>query len=162
SLAAGLAAEMARRWRQGERPAAEELLAAHPHLAADADAVVRLVYEELCLRQELGEPADPDALLARFPRWRPQLQVLLECHELLAAARPAPAFPEAGERLGEFRLVRELGRGASGRVFLAAQPALGGRLVVLKLVPRDAHEHLNLARLQHTHVVPLYAAYEFA
>ena len=79
SPAAGLAAEMARRWRQGERPPAEEFLAAHPHLADDPDAVVRLVYEELCLRQELGEPADPDALLARFPRWRPQLAVLLEC-----------------------------------------------------------------------------------
>src|SRR4051812_46948460 len=145
SLAAGLAAEMARRWRQGERPPAEEFLSAHPPLADDPDAVVRLVYEELCLRQELGDPADPEALLARFPRWRAQLEVLLECHDLLDADRAAPLFPEAGERLGEFRLVRELGRGAVGRVFLAAQPSLAGRLVVLKLVPLDAQEHLNLA-----------------
>src|SRR5262249_30537180 len=36
--------------------------------------------------------------------------------------------------------------------------SLGDRPVVLKLTPCEAHEHLSLARLQHTHIVPLYSA----
>src|SRR5262249_56034203 len=47
-------------------------------------------------------------------------------------------------------------RGAQGRVFLASQLSLGDRPVVLKLTPCEAHEHLSLARLQNTHIVPLY------
>ena len=50
--------------------------------------------------------------------------------------RRARSFPEAGESLGDFRLLAELGRGAHGRVFLATQAALADRPVVLKLTPR--------------------------
>src|SRR5207244_12851253 len=56
----------------------------------------------------------------------------------------------------DFLLLAELGRGVHGRVFLASQPSLADRPVVLKLTPCDASEHLSLARLQHTHIVPLY------
>src|SRR5439155_24824652 len=66
-------------------------------------------------------------------------------------------FPAAGETLGDFLLLAELGRGAQGPVFLASQLSLGDRPVVLKLTPCDASEHLSLARLQHTHIVPLYS-----
>ncbi len=72
----------------------------------------------------------------------------------------APArvvFPQVGELLAGFRLLAELGRGAAGRVFLAAQPSLGDRPVVLKVTPRGREEHLSLARLQHTNIVPLYS-----
>jgi serine/threonine protein kinase/Tfp pilus assembly protein PilF len=69
----------------------------------------------------------------------------------------APQFPTIGETLGDFRLLAELGRGAQGRVFLAAQLSLADRPVVLKLSPCTGGEHLALARLQHTHIVPLYA-----
>src|SRR5262249_26536425 len=58
-------------------------------------------------------------------------------------------------------LESELGRGASGRVFLATQPALADRPVVLKLVPLLGREHLSLARIQHTHVVPLFSVQDF-
>ena len=66
-----------------------------------------------------------------------------------------PRFPEAGEVLAGFRLLAELGRGAEGRVFLASQPELSDRPVVLKVTPLRGGEHRSLARLQHTHVVPL-------
>jgi serine/threonine protein kinase/Tfp pilus assembly protein PilF len=60
-----------------------------------------------------------------------------------------------GETFRGFRLLAELGRGGQGSVFLATQPALANRPVVLKLTARDGGEHLSLARLQHTHIVPL-------
>jgi serine/threonine protein kinase/Tfp pilus assembly protein PilF len=70
----------------------------------------------------------------------------------------APRFPTVGDKLGEFRLLAEMGRGARGRVYLATQPALADRRVVLKVTPRSGREHVALARLQHTNIVPLYWA----
>src|SRR5262249_30760872 len=93
----------------------------------------------------------------RFPRWRAQLELLLECQRLLQPKQPAGAPPEVGETLGEFRLVAELGRGASGPVFLGFQGSLAAGPVVLKLITSAHEEHLTLARLQHMNIVPLYS-----
>jgi Tfp pilus assembly protein PilF len=159
ALAERLAEDMAQRWQRGQRPPAEEYLARHPELALAPEAALELISEEVGLRLEAGLGADD--LEHRFPHWRRQVRALLECHEALAAgARPA-SFPGPGEALGDFELLGELGRGAHARVFLARQPSLAGRLVVLKLGPRAGREHLSLARLQHTHVVPLYSALDF-
>jgi serine/threonine protein kinase/Tfp pilus assembly protein PilF len=156
SLVGRLADDLARRWRAGERPLVEEYLRRYPALAADPKAAAELIYEELCLRQECGAEGTAEEFLARFPQWRPQLEVLVQCHDFLQPAA-APEFPAAGATFGEFHLLAELGRGAHGRVFLATQAALADRPVVLKLVPRSGQEHLALARLQHTHIVPLFS-----
>jgi serine/threonine protein kinase len=55
-------------------------------------------------------------------------------------------------------VLAELGRGAQGRVYLATQPALADRPVVLKLTSCNGREHLALAQLQHMGIVPLYFA----
>src|SRR5262249_11707984 len=69
-----------------------------------------------------------------------------------------PVFPRIGDVWGDCYVLAELGRGAHGRVFLASQPALADRPVVLKLTPCRGREHLSLARLQHTGIVPLFFA----
>lgn len=153
-----LADELARRWANGERPLAEEFLADDPELAARADAALDIVYEEMCQRPP-SEALDDDRWFARFPTWRAELEMLLACHRLLEGAA-GPRFPEAGEKLGEFLLTAELGRGLHGCVYLARQPALADRPVVLKVTPLTGQEHLALARLQHTHIVPLYGVYD--
>jgi serine/threonine protein kinase/Tfp pilus assembly protein PilF len=156
-----LAEEMAQRWQSGERPMAEEYLARHPNLWDEPEGALELVYEELALRQEQGEVVAAEELLDRFPQWRRQVQALLACHQLLVPRLGAPRFPEVGEDLGEFHLLAELGRGGQGRAYLAEQRALANRMVVLKCGPLLGHEHLSLARLQHTHVVPLYSVHDF-
>ncbi|HVC98043.1 MAG TPA: tetratricopeptide repeat protein [Pirellulales bacterium] len=160
ALVEALIVELNERWALGERPRAEELLARHPELAGRPEAAVELIYEEICLRQQHTTAPTPSELFSRFPQWRAQLELLLDCHRLLEES-PAPSFPRAGETLGEFQLLTELGRGARGRVFLARQPALADRAVVLKLAAADGQEHLSLARLQHTHIVPLYGVQDF-
>jgi serine/threonine protein kinase/tetratricopeptide (TPR) repeat protein len=155
-LADHLAAEMGQRWRRGERPVVEDYLELHPELREKPEAAFHLICEELCLREEHGATVDTAAVVQRFPQWAAQLQVVLACRELFQPA-VAPTFPQVGESFGEYRILAELGRGAVGRVYLAAQPALADRTVVVKLTPCDGHEHLSLARLQHTHIVPLYA-----
>jgi eukaryotic-like serine/threonine-protein kinase len=159
---ARLAEEMATAWKRGERPRAEEILERNPGLR-DVDAI-RIVYEEACLRLEDGEdPASTESqILRRFPRWRSELALLLDCNRLLWAAATAD-FPAAGDDLGDFRLLTEIGRGAVGRTYLASQHSLAHRLVVLKVVPVGHHdEHLSLARLQHMNIVPLYFEQVFA
>lgn len=66
-------------------------------------------------------------------------------------------FPGPGEMVGGFRLVSELGRGAFARVFLAEQPDLADRPVALKVSQPLGDEPQALARLQHTHIVPIYS-----
>jgi serine/threonine protein kinase len=156
TLSERLAEELRSLWKKGEQVPAEDLLNRHPELWQQPEQALDILYEEVCLRQEQGE-ADPTAeVLRRFPQWRSQLEVLLQCHQLLEPGR-ATSFPQPGEALGEFAVLSELGRGARGRVYLAAQPSLADRLVVLKLTPRDGQEHLSLARLQHTHIVPIHS-----
>jgi serine/threonine protein kinase/tetratricopeptide (TPR) repeat protein len=142
-------------WRRGERPLAEDILERHPELGDDA--AIRLIYEEVCLRQEAGEAVDLAEIGRRFPQWRDDLVVLLDCQRLMESAPARVVFPHVGEMLAGFRLLAELGRGAAGRVYLAAQPSLGDRPVVVKVTPRGREEHLSLARLQHMNIVPLYS-----
>jgi serine/threonine protein kinase/Flp pilus assembly protein TadD len=84
---------------------------------------------------------------------------MLDCHRrLIDIDCERPTYPEVGERINDFRLLEELFRGSRGRVYIAAQAALADRVVVLKVTPLDGAEHLSLARLQHTNIVPLYSA----
>lgn len=143
--------------RRGEALSASDLLARYPGL--NDEAAIRLIYEEVCLRRESGEEVATVEVVSRFPRWREELELLLGCDRLMRP--PVVAFPSAGERLGDFLLFAELGRGTAGRTYLAAQPALADRPVILKVTSGDHDEHLSLARLQHTHIVPLYSEQVF-
>src|SRR5262245_12622422 len=150
-LAGTMAEEMAAAWRRGERPPVEQFLDRLPELWQKRDAAFRVICEEVCLRHELGLPADPPDLLRRFPQWHTELLTFLDCHGLLQGDRS-----NATEALKDFELLAELGKGAQGQVYLAKQRSLGDRPVVLKISPCHGREHLSLARLQHTHIVPLY------
>ncbi|SIO61838.1 Serine/threonine protein kinase [Singulisphaera sp. GP187] len=153
--------EMVAAWGRGQRVLAEEYLARKPELRADAEAAIRLIYEEVCLRRGEGQDVSLSELVRRFPQWGTELEILLECDRLLDSRPKALPFPLVGENLGDFQLLDELGRGTRGRCFLAAQPSLANRLVVLKVTSCDHVEHLSLACLQHTHIVPLYSEQEF-
>jgi serine/threonine protein kinase len=159
ALADRLAADMRRRWEEGDRPLTEDYLAAYPALRDHPGAAAELIYEEVSRRRGRGEPDGSGEVLRRFPQWAAQLRVLLDLRDALDA-EGEPDYPGVGDRLGEFDLLAELGRGRRGQVYLARQPALADRPVVVKLTPRVDAEHLSLARLQHTHIVPLYAAHD--
>jgi eukaryotic-like serine/threonine-protein kinase len=156
-LVAQLAEDMAECWRKGDFRRAEYYLDLHRDLLNVPAAVMDLLFEEIALCHEFRQPVDPAQLARRFPQWEGQIRVLFDCVSALEVT-PSPRFPEVGETLGEFQLLAALGQGAQGRVFVASQMSLGDRPVVLKLSSRRGDEHLSLARLQHTHIVPLLSA----
>jgi serine/threonine protein kinase len=69
--------------------------------------------------------------------------------------RDSTGLPEAGQRLGDFELSAELGRGAFARVFLARQVSLN-REVALKVSANQGEEARALARLEHDSIVRVY------
>ncbi|MFO0796119.1 MAG: serine/threonine-protein kinase [Gemmataceae bacterium] len=153
-----------------------------PPLPADAgrDARLARALAEYLEARESGRPIDPAGLVADRPELGGELASLLasvdavrEVGRLVADAGPAadlgPAFGE-GEAIGEYRVVRVVGRGGMGVVYEAVQEPLGRR-VALKVLPalaaadparrrRFLHEARTAALLQHPHVVPVFAVGE--
>src|SRR5256714_4677975 len=78
--------------------------------------------------------------------------------------------PESMRRLGDFEIVRELGRGGMGVVYEARQVSLnrkvalkvlsGGLGLTPKAVQRFRREAEAAAKLHHTNIVPVYATGE--
>ena len=144
ALVALLAEEMTRTWRHGERLGADIYLDRHPELKNQPAGVLDLVYEEICLRHEHREPIDRKELAERFPAWEAHIGMLIDC---VYALETGTSFPAAGDTLGDFRIVSELGRGGQGRVFLAVQSSLGERPVVLKIAPRSSVKSICPSRV---------------
>jgi serine/threonine protein kinase/Tfp pilus assembly protein PilF len=134
--------------------------------------------ERLAGRVVAGEPVDPDELAREHPAYADELRGLLPTVRMMAGL----ARSIAGERrgvsptwddgtplgdLGDFRLLREVGRGGMGVVYEAEQVSLNRR-VALKVLPfaaaldarqlqRFKHEAQAAALLHHTNIVPVYA-----
>jgi serine/threonine protein kinase len=134
--------------------------------------------EELSAKIETGEVVDLSAYLAAHPAHADELRRLVPALRLLAdfsrsgAASMPPAIADGRDdetpgRLGDFRILREVGRGGMGVVYEAEQISLGRR-VALKVLPfaatmdpRHLQRFQNEARaaacLQHRHIVPVHA-----
>jgi tetratricopeptide (TPR) repeat protein/predicted Ser/Thr protein kinase len=118
-----------------------------------------------------GEQPDVGAVAQRFPEIigvLPQiLPALRMIQEVEAGARQPALHAGHMDQLGDFRLIRELGRGGMGVVYEAEQISNSG-LVALKMLPRHAGlSARQLARFQieaqvasvlnHPHIVPILA-----
>jgi eukaryotic-like serine/threonine-protein kinase len=134
-----LAREFLDRHRRGDRPAIEEYATRHPELAEQ----IREVFAALLLLEDFGS-------VEEGPR----------------EATGQELDPAGPRQLGDFRIVRRIGRGGMGLVYEAEQVSLGRR-VALKILPfhsllspdylrRFQLEARAAARLHHSNIVPVH------
>src|SRR6516165_218387 len=134
--------------------------------------------EEFAGRLEAGETLDVEAFAAAHPEHAQQLRRVLPTMLVLAdlgrsESGVGAAPPSAGSNseptpglLGDFRIIREVGRGGMGVVHEAEQISLARR-VALKVLPfaetmdprqlqRFQNEARAVAQLHHTNIVPVH------
>ncbi|MBI3410244.1 MAG: protein kinase [Planctomycetes bacterium] len=137
-----------------------------PNSSSKKSSVLDEAYDEFCRLREAGDAVDPDEFCARYSKVQSSLARLIEAHRflednshLLGDSVPE-AWPQSGEEFAGFSLLGELGQGAFARVFQAKEPALGNRLVALKISPEASNEAAILGRINHPHIVPVYSVRE--
>jgi serine/threonine-protein kinase len=144
----------------------------------DRDPVERLA-EEFLERRRRGETPPLTEYVDRHPEWAEEIRAVFPALVMMEQLKPAAgdvtgsyigadrADPNrVPERLADFRILREVGRGGMGIVFEAEQESLG-RHVALKVLPSHAllnprhlqrflREARSAARLHHTNIVPVF------
>jgi WD40 repeat protein len=143
-----LAEEFVVRYRRGERPTLAEYVEGYPEQAEQ----IQELFPALLMMEEI-KPAEGN-LAPKPPGGR----------------LPPQSLPSPIGRLGDFRILRVLGRGGMGVVYEAIQESLG-RHVALKVLPphgrldatqlgRFRREARAAAGLHHTNIVPVFAVGE--
>jgi len=141
-----LADEFVERHRLGQKPSVESYAAAHPDLGAE----IRRAFPALMMLDEF-KPGSGD--------------VTGDFQAAAVVVRGARL-----ERLGDFRVLREAGRGGMGVVYEAEQESLGRRVALKVLaahaitdaaqVRRFEREARAAAQLHHTNIVPVFGVGE--
>ena len=163
-----IASRVKERWRRGDSPDLVSVLADHPGMKNHRTIVLELAYEEYRIRLKGGESLAANEFSRRFRSLEWSLQCYIAVHGLLgndpdyAEFQDSVAWPEPGSHFLGFDLIAEIGRGAIGRVFLASEPALGQRQIVLKVALQNAREAEILGRLRDANIVPVYSIREDA
>ena len=143
--------------------------------AADSlEALVGKVADEFTERVRNGEHPEIEAYAARYPQIAAVLRQVLPALQVMGGpAAESLAAGEAGDPmsvlrgcLGDFHILREIGRGGMGVVYEAEQLSLSRR-VALKILPfaaaldpkqlqRFKNEAQAAAQLHHTNIVPVF------
>ena len=159
--------EVIERWRGGARPDAASFLFANPDVRERKSLAMDLIYEEYCLRNEAGETLVPSTFCQKFPTYRQSLQRLIDVHQFLDAQPEGVEekkwkWPEPGDSVLGFKIIQKLGEGAIAKVYLAQQPDLGQRRVVVKISRHGTTEAKLLGKLEHPSIVPVHSVHQDA
>ena len=155
------------------------MIGSQPNDFSSVDPILTELFEKLTDRLQSGESVDVEEYIRQNPdyaeplrRFLPAIEVLIDLGQSLAGPARKPAgdaheqAPAAGV-LGDFQILREIGRGGMGVVYEAEQLSLGRR-VALKVLPfaamidprqlsRFKIESQAAAQLHHANIVPVHA-----
>lgn len=123
-----------------------------------------------------GESPDVEPWAERHPEYAEQIRELFPTVVAIEGLRDETSRSGSGarigigviERLGDYRIVSEIGRGGMGVVYEAEQESLGRHVAVKVLPPlrdpkrirRFEREARTAARLHHTNIVPIFGVGE--
>src|SRR4051812_5188979 len=82
---AALIVDQRERWLRGEPVVVEAYLEQHPSLRAHDDTILDLIYNEVVVREEIGEEPRLDEYQRRFPHWASQLAMQFDVHRAITA-----------------------------------------------------------------------------
>ena len=137
--------------------------------------------EEFLGRSQRGERPTVDEYAERFPELADQIRAFFPALLVVENLKPCEqdlteSLPNVGRfgrltgHLGEFRIIREVGRGGMGVVYEAEQVSLGRRVALKVLASpsfldplkfaRFEREARSAARLHHTNIVPVFGVGE--
>ncbi|HEY2411290.1 MAG TPA: serine/threonine-protein kinase [Pirellulaceae bacterium] len=144
----------------------------------ECNELLAKILDEYLISIERGQAVSPDELFAQHPQMAEELRGYLSGLQKLHPEIPlgpdretwlgsAPDLKPLNGELGDFRFVREIGRGGMGVVYEAIQISLGRR-VALKVLPfssavdekritRFKNEAQAAAQVDHPHIVPVFA-----
>ena len=180
--------DLERQWERGQQPSIEAYLETYPELGTVDTVPADLIQAEYEVRRQFGAMAELADFAGRFPRQADQLRRLIEQsrqvldegeldganqdartkhgHVPTSVEIGAPPAVELPEQFGRYRILRELGHGGMGSVYLAYDPQLDRRvaLKVPRFSPEDDpeiqqrfyREARAAADLQHPNLCPLY------
>ena len=138
-----------------------------PSARSGRDLEIDELLEEYAARQRLGEACRIEDFIARSPHLEADIRLLFPTVQAMeglgGASKVQTAVPA---RIGEFKILREAGRGGMGVVYEAMQESLSRR-VALKVLPRSTgseskglgrfqREARAAAKLHHTDIVPVF------
>jgi predicted Ser/Thr protein kinase len=175
--------DLLRQWQKGHRAKLESYMKALPELGTAETVSPELIRAEMAARRTAGAAADPADFARRFPAQAAALgsgeRAEAETLPPAQAGRPtwhAETGGAAGEspaaagdlpgHFGRYRILRQLGKGGMGAVYLAHDTELD-RKVALKvptfaagaspeLLERFAREARAAATLSHPNLCPVY------
>jgi predicted Ser/Thr protein kinase len=178
--------DLERRWQHGKKSKLESYLKALPELGTTEALPFDLLLAEYEARVYSGAGVDLTELAGRFPLQAEELrrhvekrreeadkrsrQASLETPRLedqpTDASTPRAAVVHPPEKIGRYHIVRELGRGAMGAVYLARDTQLD-RLTALKIPRFTAAEGAEVrqrflsearaaATIEHPNICPVY------
>jgi serine/threonine protein kinase len=143
--------------------------------AAEREQQFNAILVGLVKAIEAGQVLDREQFLAAHPEFAAELAEFFAARDCLqrltprdpAVSRPRGTADDSTEQLGDFRLLREIGRGGMGIVYEAEQLSLQRR-VALKVLPlaaaldsrqlqRFKNEAQAAALLHHPQIVPIYS-----
>jgi serine/threonine protein kinase/Flp pilus assembly protein TadD len=146
--------------------------------SSDVRGPVELLADEFLARLKVGEKPTIGEYCARHPELAEEIRDVFEALLMVEDLKPGSDEASASfgdsvrvdgkrlERIADYRILREIGRGGMGVVYEAEQEALGRR-VALKVLPktqagdgkaliRFQREAKAAARMHHTNIVPVF------
>jgi len=173
--------EQCRRWRGCDATLVEGYLERHPSLGDVPKSVLALIFNEVDLREELGESPRAEEYVVRFPGLAREVTDQFEVHRALRVGPPSrdgssegsgrdavpPPVPEDSRKLWPdvpgYEILNVLGSGGMGVVYRALDKNRGAH-VALKAVRQESpaailpfkHHFRSLLEVVHTNLVRLY------